>query len=60
MCLLIAIIIFKGWKKTELFEGGDLVRVNHENNAEYVSQVNTFVNSNNKTQVAAMALGLTT
>ena len=36
------------------------MRVNHKNNAEYVSQVNIFVNSNNKTQIAAMALGLTT
>ena len=34
--------------------------VNHENHAEYVRRVNTFLNDDNKTQVTAMALELTT
>ena len=55
-----AIDIIEGWKETELFEGGDLVCVNLENHAEYVRRVNTFLNDDNKTQVTAMALELTT
>ena len=57
---MMTIDIEEGSKETELFEGGASVRVNHDNYAEYVSRVNTFLNNNNKTQVGAMALGLTT
>ena len=55
-----AIDVVEGTQEVELFEGGGLVSVNQANYVDYVNRVNTFLNLNNKTQVEAMALGLTT
>ena len=55
-----AIDVVEGTQEVELFEGGGSVSVNQANYSEYVNRVNTFLNQNNKTQVEAMALGLTT